>query len=35
MAGIAIMIAVCAMAFQHALMRLALPKTVSVDDGEI
>jgi uncharacterized membrane protein YoaK (UPF0700 family) len=29
MAGIAIMIAVCAMAFQYALMRLALPKVVS------
>jgi uncharacterized membrane protein YoaK (UPF0700 family) len=29
MAGIAVMIAVCAMAFQYALMRLALPKTVS------
>ena len=26
MAGIAVMIAVCAMAFQYALMRLALPK---------
>ena len=35
MAGIAIMIAACAMAFQYAVMRLALPKTVSVDDGEI
>ena len=29
MAGIAVMIAVCAMAFQYALMRLALPKVVS------
>jgi uncharacterized membrane protein YoaK (UPF0700 family) len=29
MAGIAIMTAVCAMAFQYALLRLALPKTVS------
>jgi uncharacterized membrane protein YoaK (UPF0700 family) len=29
MAGIAVMIAVCAMAFQYALLRLALPKTVS------
>jgi uncharacterized membrane protein YoaK (UPF0700 family) len=29
MAGIAIMIAVCAMAFQYALLRLALPKAVS------
>jgi len=29
MAGIAVMIAVCAMAFQYALMRLALPKAVS------
>jgi uncharacterized membrane protein YoaK (UPF0700 family) len=28
-AGIAVMIAVCAMAFQYALLRLALPKTVS------
>ena len=29
MAGIAVMIAVCAMAFQYALLRLALPKAVS------
>jgi len=29
MAGIAVMVAVCAMAFQYALMRLALPKVVS------
>jgi uncharacterized membrane protein YoaK (UPF0700 family) len=29
MAGTAVMIAVCAMAFQYALMRLALPKVVS------
>jgi len=29
MAGIAVMIAVCAMACQYALLRLALPKTVS------
>jgi uncharacterized membrane protein YoaK (UPF0700 family) len=29
MAGVAVMIAVCAMAFQYALMRLALPKVVS------
>jgi uncharacterized membrane protein YoaK (UPF0700 family) len=29
MAGIAVMIAVCAMAFQYALLRLALPKVVS------
>jgi uncharacterized membrane protein YoaK (UPF0700 family) len=29
MAGVAVMIAVCAMAFQYALLRLALPKTVS------
>lgn len=29
MAGIAVMIAVCAMAFQYALLRLAMPKTVS------
>ena len=29
MAGIVVMIAVCAMAFQYALMRLALPKVVS------
>jgi len=29
MAGIAVMIAVCAMAVQYALLRLALPKTVS------
>src|SRR5262249_59505293 len=28
-AGIAVMIAVCAMAFQYALLRLALPKAVS------
>ena len=29
MAGIAVMIAVCAMAFQYALLRVALPKAVS------
>src|SRR6516164_3035176 len=29
MAGIAVMVAVCAMAFQYALIRLALPKVVS------
>ena len=29
MTGIAVMVAVCAMAFQYALMRLALPKVVS------
>ena len=29
MAGIAVMVAVCAMAFQYALLRLALPKAVS------
>jgi uncharacterized membrane protein YoaK (UPF0700 family) len=29
MAGIAVMIAVCAMAIQYALLRLALPKAVS------
>jgi uncharacterized membrane protein YoaK (UPF0700 family) len=29
MAGIAVMIAVCAMAFQYALLRQALPKAVS------
>jgi uncharacterized membrane protein YoaK (UPF0700 family) len=29
MASIAVMIAVCAMAFQYALLRLALPKAVS------